>query len=48
MLRREQLKVEDYSKIEIDEDMNSIDWDLAYGEVLKIEDEKNKEKEKLA
>jgi hypothetical protein len=36
-----QLRVEDYSKVEIEEDMNSIDWDFAYNEVLKLEEMKS-------
>ena len=35
------MKVEGYSKVEIDEDMYAIDWDIAYQEVLKIEEEKS-------
>ncbi len=34
------MRVEDYSKEEIDEDLNAIDWDFAYDEVLKIEEKK--------
>lgn len=46
-LRRRLMRVDDYSKHEIEEDMNSIDWELAYQEVIKIEEEKTIEKEKL-
>jgi hypothetical protein len=35
------MRVDDYSKHEIEEDMNSIDWEFAYNEVLKIEEKKN-------
>lgn len=34
------VRVNDYSKEEIDEDLNAIDWDFAYKEVLKIENKK--------
>ena len=34
------MRVEDYTKEEIDEDLNAIDWEFAYEEVLKIEEKK--------
>lgn len=40
------MRVDDYTKQEIDEDMNSIEWEMAYKEVLKIEEKKNQEVEK--
>jgi len=45
-MRKNLMKVEGYSKVEIEEDMNTIDWDIAYQEVIKLEEEKNQEKEK--
>jgi hypothetical protein len=38
------IRVDDYSKIEIEEDMNATDWEFAYKEVLKLEEEKTLEK----
>ena len=34
------MRVDDYSRVEMDEDNNTIDWELAYNEILKIEDER--------
>ena len=34
------MRVEDYTKEEIDEDMHAIDWEFAYSEVLKVEEKK--------
>lgn len=34
------MKVEDYSEDEIQEDINLVDWDFAYNEILKFEDRK--------
>lgn len=44
--RRKQMTVEDYNEDEIDEDINGIDWDFAYNEILKI-DERKRDKAKL-
>mmetsp|Transcript_1342 Transcript_1342/g.850 ORF Transcript_1342/g.850 Transcript_1342/m.850 type:complete len:97 (-) Transcript_1342:1647-1937(-) len=29
-VRKQLVRVEDYSKVEIEEDMNTIDWEIAY------------------
>jgi len=34
------LRVEDYSEQEIEQDVNEVDWDFAYGEILKLEERK--------
>jgi hypothetical protein len=39
-LRRKQLTVQDYGDDEVEEDDNAIDWDFAFGEILKIEERK--------
>jgi hypothetical protein len=46
--RKRLIRVEDYSKIEIEEDMNATDWEFAYKEVLKLEEEKTLEKQREA
>ena len=38
--RKAQITVEDYTEEEIEEDINMVDWDFAYNEILKIEDRK--------
>jgi hypothetical protein len=40
------LAVADYTEDEIEEDVNGIDWDFAYNEILKI-DERKRDKAKL-
>jgi hypothetical protein len=40
------MTLEDYNEDEIDEDINGIDWDFAYNEILKI-DERKRDKAKL-
>jgi hypothetical protein len=34
------LRVDDYSEQEIEQDVNEVDWDFAYGEILKLEERK--------
>ncbi len=34
------MRVEDYTEEEIQEDINIVDWDFAYSEVLKLEERK--------
>ena len=34
------MRVEDYSEQEIEQDVNEVDWDFAYGEILKLEERK--------
>lgn len=36
--RQQLMTVEDYSEEEINEDINGVDWDYAYNEILKIEE----------
>jgi len=38
--KQSSLKVEDYTKEEMDEDTNTVDWDTAYNEVLAVEEKK--------
>jgi len=35
------MRVDDYTKEEIEEDMHFIDWEFAYNELLKSEDKTN-------
>lgn len=37
--------VEDYTDHEIEQDVNMVDWDFAYNEILKLEERK---KDKIA
>jgi hypothetical protein len=41
-----ELAVADYTEEEVEEDVNGIDWDFAYNEILKI-DERKRDKVKL-
>lgn len=34
------MRVDDYSEQEIEQDVNEVDWDFAYGEILKLEERK--------
>lgn len=34
------MRVEDYTEEEIQEDINIVDWDFAYSEILKLEERK--------
>lgn len=34
------MTVDDYTEDEVQEDINSVDWDYAYNEILKIEERK--------
>lgn len=45
-LRRQQITVADYTEDEIEEDINGVDWDFAYNEILKI-DERKRDKAKM-
>lgn len=38
--RQQLMTVDDYTEDEIQEDINSVDWDYAYSEILKIEERK--------
>lgn len=38
--KQSSLRVEDYTKEEMDEDTNTVDWDTAYNEVLAVEEKK--------
>lgn len=35
--------VEDYTREEVEQDMNSIDWERAYNEILKVEEKKTQQ-----
>jgi hypothetical protein len=45
-VRRNLMIVADYTDMEIDEDINRVDWEFAYNEILKIE-ERKKDKQSL-
>ncbi len=34
------MREDDYTEEEIQEDVNIVDWDFAYGEILKLEERK--------
>lgn len=34
------MRVDDYTEHEIQEDIDNVDWDFAYNEILKFEDRK--------
>lgn len=42
------MTVEDYTEEEINDDINGIDWDYAYNEILKIEEQKQSKIEQKA
>ena len=34
------LRVDDYTEEELEQDLNGVDWDFAYSEILKLEERK--------
>ena len=38
--RQKLMRVDDYTELEIQEDINMVDWDFAYNEILKLEERK--------
>lgn len=38
--RQTAMRVDDYTEEEIQEDINIVDWDFAYSEILKLEERK--------
>lgn len=42
-VKSSEMRVEDYTREEIEEDMGAIDWEFAYNEVLKVEEKKQDE-----
>lgn len=38
--RQTAMRVDDYTEDEIQEDINIVDWDFAYSEILKLEERK--------
>lgn len=39
-VRQQLMRVSDYTEEEIQEDVNMVDWDFAYNEILKLEERK--------
>jgi hypothetical protein len=47
-VRQRLMRVDDYTEDEIQEDINLVDWDFAYGEILKLEERKKSKLNKEA